>query len=431
MRRLASLFPERLDLVMRDEDFVIYYDGATLTTPGGAPFAHKNARVLKHILVKLTLNKGRQGGGLTSLRIFVMMYDHILENHDFISTNFNRIFEKDFVVSARFGDATGNSATADEAIDYLAENQDVMNLVFWSNSMIMEGFRSFLLALLPDDGHTNGEVLKPLILEKYASLTNEQKATVNLLSLRDSNGVVLPLMLVLGYISPSEYANSTLAVHARFAARRDSDFKSNIADEYDVEPQHLDPAFPLDFVRRIHEEALKALEFLRYFTTGQRKVSVITELISMGESDQLEFKSTFRWDLRQEKKNPAIEHASLKTMAAFLNTEGGDLLIGVEDDGNILGVEMDKFPNDDKFLLHLWSLIKSSMGQEVSPYIKTTLENFDGKTVCRVHCKPSPKPIFLRQKGFDESFYIRIGPSTGSLEISEALQYIADRFKAG
>jgi hypothetical protein len=64
----------------------------------------------------------------------------------------------------------------------------------------------------------------------------------------------------------------------------------------------------------------------------------------------------------------------------------------------------------------------------VSPYIKTTLDKIDGKTVCRVSCKRSPKPVFLRQSGFDEMFYIRIGPSSGNLEISEALKYIGERF---
>jgi len=151
-------------------------------------------------------------------------------------------------------------------------------------------------------------------------------------------------------------------------------------------------------------------------------------LISQGENDKLEFKSTFRWDLRQNKKNPAIEHAALKSMAAFLNSEGGDLLIGVADDGSILGVEGDNFLNDDKFLLHVWTLIKTSMGQDISPYIKTSLEKFDDKTVCRVHCLRSPKPVFLRQNGFDEMFYIRIGPSSGNLEISEALKYIGEHF---
>ena len=128
------------------------------------------------------------------------------------------------------------------------------------------------------------------------------------------------------------------------------------------------------------------------------------------------------------KKNPAIEHASLKTITAFLNSSGGHLLIGVEDDGRVEGVEIDKFENDDKFLLHFWNLVKASMGQEVTPYVRSTLEKIDGRTVCHVRCMRSTSPVFLRQNGFGEEFFIRTGPSSTSLEIREALQYISERF---
>ena len=66
------------------------------------------------------------------------------------------------------------------------------------------------------------------------------------------------------------------------------------------------------------------------------------ELIRLGESKTVEFKSTLRWNLREGKKDPTVvTHAVLKTIAAFLNTEGGDLLIGVADDGSIVGTEPD------------------------------------------------------------------------------------------
>jgi predicted HTH transcriptional regulator len=132
--------------------------------------------------------------------------------------------------------------------------------------------------------------------------------------------------------------------------------------------------------------------------------------------------------LRQAIKNAAIEHASLKTICAFLNSEGGELLIGVRDDGSIEGIETDKFENDDRFLLHLWTLIKTCIGQEVVEWVKTSLQKFGDKTVCRVHCKSAKKPVFLNQKGFEEAFFIRVGPSSSNLEISSALKYIQHHF---
>ncbi len=66
-------------------------------------------------------------------------------------------------------------------------------------------------------------------------------------------------------------------------------------------------------------------------------VRSIEELISGQENDAVEFKSTARWDLREEKRNKAVEDAVVKTVAAFLNTNGGTLLIGVADDGTRSG----------------------------------------------------------------------------------------------
>jgi predicted HTH transcriptional regulator len=180
-------------------------------------------------------------------------------------------------------------------------------------------------------------------------------------------------------------------------------------------------------LEEIFLNTLPAIDFLT-LCKSENKISVIEEIIKRGENNQTEFKSTLRWDIRQGIKSPAIEHASLKTVCAFLNSEGGELMIGVRDDGNIEGIETDQFNNDDHFLLHLWTLVKTCIGQEVVDWVNTSLQKFGDKTVCRVSCRKSRTPVFLRQKGFEEAFFIRVGPSTNSLEISTALKYIEQHF---
>jgi predicted HTH transcriptional regulator len=133
--------------------------------------------------------------------------------------------------------------------------------------------------------------------------------------------------------------------------------------------------------------------------------------------------------IRAGKTNPAIEHACLKTISAFLNSSGGTLVIGVRDDGSIEGVESDKFSNDDKFLLHLWTLVRTCLGRDFTPFILTRLEKADEKTVCIVSCMPSNRPVFLRQPGYPEEIYIRMGPSSNAMDISEALKYINNHFE--
>ena len=110
-----------------------------------------------------------------------------------------------------------------------------------------------------------------------------------------------------------------------------------------------------DFYKRITDdhafgEVIKNLLFDQYLRSHRSA----GELIKQGESKTLEFKSTLRWNLREDRKDDKrITHAALKTIAAFLNTEGGDLLLGVADDGAIVGIEKDRLDNDDKFMRHL------------------------------------------------------------------------------
>ena len=89
-------------------------------------------------------------------------------------------------------------------------------------------------------------------------------------------------------------------------------------------------------------------------------------LIARGESEHLELKSTFRWDVRQQRTNRALESIVIKTIAGFLNREGGTLLIGVEDNGNIIGIDSDfqtlKHKNRDGFERALMDTVKTSLG---------------------------------------------------------------------
>ena len=81
---------------------------------------------------------------------------------------------------------------------------------------------------------------------------------------------------------------------------------------------------------RAFGEAVKNFLFDQYLRAHRNA----EELIKRGESKTLEFKSTLRWSLKEDRQDDkGVTHAVLKTIAAFLNTEGGDLLIGVADDG--------------------------------------------------------------------------------------------------
>jgi len=159
-----------------------------------------------------------------------------------------------------------------------------------------------------------------------------------------------------------------------------------------------------------------------------RKETEVEELIDKGESDQVEFKSTLRWNLHAKRIDKGVEHSALKTIVAFLNKEGGTLLVGIGDDGNVLGIEPDRFPNEDKYLLHFSNLVNDKIGKQHSDYIRWGLREIQDKFILRVDCAPSPNPVFLKAKDGEE-FYIRTGPSSVQLSAREVLEYSKKHFR--
>lgn len=150
-------------------------------------------------------------------------------------------------------------------------------------------------------------------------------------------------------------------------------------------------------------------------------------LLARGEGTHLEFKSTLRTNLRTGKPGKEIELAWLKGVAAFLNTEGGILLLGVADDGTLVGLGADGFDSEDKCRLHLRHLLNHHLGPEHARLVRLALYTLEGQQVGALECERAETPTFLRN-GATESFLIRSGPSNLELSVSQALQYVRGRF---
>ena len=175
-------------------------------------------------------------------------------------------------------------------------------------------------------------------------------------------------------------------------------------------------------IQENRELRVRAERVFREFTEKS-----LAELISSGEGDHLEFKSTLRWNLRSDKSDKRIENACLKTVAGYLNADGGVLLVGVGDAGELIGIDKDCFRNDDKMLLHWVNLIKGCMGAEFMRCIKAAIQAIDDQRILIVQCLPSVKPVFFKRDN-EESFFVRMGNSTQALKPSEILAYIEQRF---
>jgi predicted HTH transcriptional regulator len=151
------------------------------------------------------------------------------------------------------------------------------------------------------------------------------------------------------------------------------------------------------------------------------------DIIHQGESEKIEFKSTLRYNIHTAKFGREIEHAALKSIAAFLNSWGGILLIGVDDGKNIAGIEPDKFDNDDRAMLHLTNMVKERLGNHFMQFINCSVETIETRKIMRIDVSASNSPAFLNYNN-EEYFYIRTGPSTTDLKPSRIYDYIDNRF---
>ena len=178
---------------------------------------------------------------------------------------------------------------------------------------------------------------------------------------------------------------------------------------------------------------------LRVSQSVQEKLSSVSDssspseqqihaMIDSGESQNVEFKSTLRFNIRSGKIGKEITFAWLKTVVAFLNSDGGTLLVGVDDEGQLLGTELDDFKNDDKYLLHVNNAIKTNVGMEYISHIDFDLIDCGDKKVLWVQCQPFEEPVFLKN-GNDEEFYTRFGPASRKLTMKEMLAYLKNRRK--
>jgi hypothetical protein len=381
---------ETLDFYSVDQKYYISSGNKPLLTPGLNEFSHSSESVIRLLITDLQLKLHK----LSPPLLFSYRHDIFLKEHDFYMKLWESQLSTDpFVLIKTSGNTAKLFSGSDDPL-FAFSLTTLTGLIGVVNSFSEKIMSE--ISLDDDDTHPFPEILKL----SYGSLSTDHKVALHALSSCHKSGIVLPLLLVLGEINPVEYVKALISLKFQTTDK----FSEILAETAGVK----------DYIEVLSEK-----------TVSKPPCSGI---INIGEGDTIEFKSTLRWDIRAGKTNAAIERSCLKTISAFLNSKGGSLLIGVRDNGSIEGIETDKFANDDKFLLHLWTLIRTCLGREFSPYIRTRLEIIADKTVCVVDCIASDRPAFLRQPGYDEQMFIRVGPSSNALDISEALKYIKTRF---
>ncbi len=164
------------------------------------------------------------------------------------------------------------------------------------------------------------------------------------------------------------------------------------------------------------------------------KPNNIQGLITEGENQFVEYKSSLMWDYRQQKVNKNLYEPVMKNVAGFMNARGGTVLIGIDDEGGVLGLEPDfksmKKGDADGFENVFNMAFNSMVGVEYRQFVDVAFPVIEEKAICMVFVRPADRPAFLLHKG-TEKFFVRAGNASQPLSIRKATEYIQSHFVEG
>ncbi len=165
---------------------------------------------------------------------------------------------------------------------------------------------------------------------------------------------------------------------------------------------------------------------------GRPELRTVDQLLANDEDYAVEFKSTARWDLREGRPNKAMEDAVVKTVAGFLNADGGTLLIGVGPDGSIVGLQHDyehvSPKNGDGFVNWLTTHLINALDHTPVTRTRARITEHTGLEICRVDVAPARSPVWAKTNDGKRHFFVRMNNSTRALPAGEIDTYRAQRW---
>jgi hypothetical protein len=326
----------------------------------------------------------------------------------------------------------GDRPNYDEVKVYLSSPKDLIETSFSAGSSYCKAILCLLAYHEPKDFQDNGKVILDNSWLKVANSKNYHhffpKAYLKKNNIANENSLVnitlvgadlnkrkisakAPSIYIQGFLDE----NDDLPISLKSHLINDLDNFGVMSDDYLVFLEKRANAIFSELKSRIE---LKHKE--------DRKQDEVKELILSGENEKLEIKSTLRFDIRENTLNKKLEYVIAKTISAFLNTDGGTLIIGVDDDGNTLGLEKDfqtlQKQDVDGFELHFRQIIKKYLGENFEKYIKIAFPKVDEKEICIVKILKSGKPVFIKYEG-NEQFFIRNGNASIPKSRQEQSEY--------
>jgi hypothetical protein len=179
---------------------------------------------------------------------------------------------------------------------------------------------------------------------------------------------------------------------------------------------------PAVYARYVERNLYFIKEFLEVFDSER---SDLVSLIKRGEGTTLEFKETLRYSITDQQNSKVMFEETIKTVAAFLNTAGGKILLGVADNGEIKGLDLKKegFKSLDKTKLHMNNLISKRLGDSVlTNFVEYDHHMVGDKPVVIIECWRSPETVY-----YGDEVWVRVPAGKKQLSAKEAIEWQKNR----
>ena len=313
---------------------------------------------------------------------------------------------------------------------YLDSPQALIDTNFSAGNSYCKAILCLLAYQEPKDFLDNGRVILDNSWLKVANSKNYHhffpKAYLKGKTVLDSNSL-MNITLVSAHLNKRKIGAKSPSIYITDFADQNSEINTALNSHFiDIKGHGIESDDYQQFLTARAKKIFNHLKSRIELTHTEPVNEEIRELILGGESELVEFKSTLRYDLRQKKVNKTLEFVIAKTVSAFLNSNGGNLFIGIDDNQNALGLKDDistlKKQDLDGFELQLIEVINKFIGKEFSSHIKISFPEYNSKTICRISVSQSSKPIFVNFEGKDD-FYIRTGCSSQPLSREEQSSY--------
>ncbi|HDK16769.1 MAG TPA: DUF262 domain-containing protein [Nitrospirae bacterium] len=313
---------------------------------------------------------------------------------------------------------------------YLDSSQALIDTNFSAGNSYCKAILCLLAYQEPKDFRDNGKVILDNSWLKVANSKNYHhffpKAYLKGKTVLDSNSL-MNITLVSDHLNKRKIGAKAPSVYIGDFADQNSEINTALNSHFiDIKGHGIESDDYQQFLTSRAEKIFTHLKSRIELTRTEPANEEIEELILGGESELVEFKSTLRYDLRQKAVNKTLEYVIAKTISAFLNSNGGNLFIGIDDNQNALGLSDDistlKKQDIDGFELQLIEVIKKYIGKEFSSHIKITFPEYDRKNICRISISQSSRPVFVSFEG-KEDFFVRSGCSSQPLSREEQSAY--------